>query len=124
MTVAKKTVSKDTQATNEVAKARQQRDEAERVPLKRMGKTETITVDDFDGPKEYTFFFPGLRKAHNIVDQSRMGNGVVDNDVYDGRLMKEVIVEPKTSWDYWDDHEGYGEVMEKADQFLGKWLRK
>jgi len=124
MTVAKKTVSKDTQATNEVAKARQQRDEAERVPLKRMGKTETITVDDFDGPKEYTFFFPGLRKAHNIVDQSRMGNGVVDNDVYDGRLMKEVIVEPKTSWDYWDDHEGYGEVMEKADQFLGKWLQK
>ncbi|WP_085763073.1 hypothetical protein [Levilactobacillus brevis] len=51
MTVAKKTVSQDTKATNEVAKARQKRDEVERMPLKRMGKTETITVDDYDGPK-------------------------------------------------------------------------
>ena len=120
MTVAKKTVSQDTKTTNEVAKARQKRDEVERMPLKRMGKTEKVTVKGQD----YTLFFPGLKKAHQIVDLSRMGNGVMDNSAYDEALMKQVIVDPKTDWDYWDDHEGYGEVMEKADQFLGKWLRK
>ncbi|ARW50296.1 MULTISPECIES: hypothetical protein [Levilactobacillus] len=124
MTEAKKTVSQDTKATNEVAKARQKRDEAERVPLKRIGKTETITVEDFDGPKDYTFFFPGLKKAHNLVDFARMGNGVIDNTTYNEGLMKTVIVEPKTDWDYWDEHDGYGKVMDEADRFLGEWLRK
>lgn len=124
MTVAKKTVSQDTKTTNEVAKARQKRDEVERMPLKRMGKTETITVDDYDGPKDYTFFFPGLKKAHNLVDFARMGNGVIDNTTYNEGLMKTVIVEPQTNWDYWDEHDGYGKVMDEADRFLGEWLRK
>ena len=124
MTVANKTVSQDTKATNEVAKARQKRDEVERMPLKRMGKTETITVDDYDGPKDYTLFFPGLKKAHNLVDFARMGNGVIDNTTYNEGLMKTVIVEPKTDWDYWDEHDGYGKVMDEADRFLGEWLHK
>lgn len=121
----KKTVSKDTKATTEVAQERQNRPEVTKMPMKRVGTTEDYTVKDADGNETtYTFFFPGLAKAEGIVDNARMGNGSISTRAYNQQLMDQVIVEPKTSWEYWEEHEGYREVMDEADSFLGKVLAK
>lgn len=76
---------------------------------------ETETIEGV----EYTFQFPGTRRTQQILDRSKM-TGVHSDEVFNDLLMKEVIVHPKTNWDYWDSHEGYREVMDKADRFLGK----
>lgn len=68
---------------------------------------------------EYTFQFPGTRRTQQILDRARM-TGVHSDEVFNELLMKEVIVNPKTDWDYWDAHKGYSEVMAAADRFLGK----
>ncbi|CAJ1226668.1 hypothetical protein [Lactiplantibacillus xiangfangensis] len=125
MTVAKKTISSDTKETNEVAKARQNRPESAKKPMARMGQTKEFTFKDSDGKETaYTFQFPGLRAAEELRDGSRMANGVVAASRYNEELMKQVIVDPKTDWNYWDEHEGYGEVMDQADSFLGGLLYK
>lgn len=68
---------------------------------------------------EYTFQFPGTRRTQQILDRSRM-TGAFSDEVYNDFIMKEVIVFPKTDWDYWDTHKGYREVMNAADRFLGR----
>jgi len=68
---------------------------------------------------EYTFQFHGTRRTQQILDRSRI-TGVHSDEIFYDFLMKEVIVHPKTDWDYWDTHKGYREVMNAADRFLGK----
>lgn len=68
---------------------------------------------------EYTFQFPGTKRTQQILDRARM-TGVHSDEVYNDLLMKEVIVHPKTTWDYWDTQKGYSEVMTAADRFLGQ----
>lgn len=120
-----KTVSKDTKATTEVAQVRQNRPEVTKMPMKRVGTTEDYTVKDAEGNETtYTFFFPGIAKAEELIDNARMGNGAISTRAYNQQVMAQVIVEPKTDWDYWEEHEGYSEVMDAADSFLGKILHK
>ena len=92
--------------------------EAEKTPMKKFGKQETHTV----GETEYKFQFPGVRAAQRILDNSKMGNGAFNDEAYHTQLMELVIVEPKTNWDFWDENEGYREVMALADNFLGRLL--
>lgn len=92
---------------------------AEKKPLNKLGKQETFEFGDV----EYTFQFPGVRRAQQILDASKsVGGGFVD-EAYHTLLMSEIIVEPKINWDYWDDNEGYLTVMNKADTFLGGLLK-
>ncbi|MFC6202573.1 hypothetical protein ACFP1L_11935 [Lactiplantibacillus nangangensis] len=117
----KKTVSKEAKETTEVAQARQNRPEVTKMPMKRVGTTEDYTYKDSDGNEtNYTFYFPGLAKAEGIIDSSRMGNGAIATRSYNQQLMDQVVVEPKTNWEYWEEHEGYSDVMDAADSFLGK----
>lgn len=90
--------------------------EEEKTPLKKFGKQETVTVEGV----EYKFQFPGIRKAQQILDASKMLNGVISDEAYNHQLMEIVIIEPKTNWDYWDENAGYREVMALADNFLGR----
>lgn len=92
--------------------------EEEKTPLKKFGKQETVIVEGV----EYKFQFPGIRKAQQILDGSKMLNGVISDEAYNHQLMETVIVEPKTNWDYWDENAGYREVMALADNFLGRLL--
>lgn len=65
----------------------------------------------------YTFTFPGMEKFQEVVDEySPYGQ----KDYYEA-IMENIII-PKISWDYWDNHSGYLEVMQAADQFLAKYL--
>jgi len=70
---------------------------------------------------EYTFQFPGTRKTQEILDDSS-GKGSFSNVKYHEDIMEHVIVNPRTTWDYWDENAGYREVMTLADNFLGRQL--
>lgn len=92
--------------------------ETEKTPLKKFGAQETFEVEG----AEYTLQFPGVRKAQQILDASKMVNNVYNDEAYNTQLMDLVIISPKVNWDYWDEHAGYREVMQKADNFLGRLL--
>lgn len=70
---------------------------------------------------KYTFQFPGTRRVQEILDESKGPNGIVET-IYNDKLMNEVIASPQTNWDYWDENEGYREVLNAADRFLGTLL--
>lgn len=93
--------------------------------LSKKGKQETFELKNDDGKVigKYTFQFPGVRRTQELIDEAKNVAGIVEDKKYNEALMKHVIVEPKVSWDYWDDHEGYRRVLEAADRFLGKLLR-
>jgi hypothetical protein len=92
--------------------------------LSKKGKQEKFELKDEDGNviKEYTLQFPGIRKTEELFDEARNAVGILEQKKYNELLMKHVIVEPKTDWDYWDENEGYRRVMDAADTFLGELL--
>lgn len=76
-------------------------------------KTETI------GGIEFTFQHPGMRQLVRITDQSKNKHGVLQAEQYYQQLMTHVIVDPKTGWDFWEEHEELmEEVMAAAVNFL------
>ena len=83
----------------------------------KFGKQEKQTA----GGVEYTFQFPGTRKVQEMLDGAKV-RGAFSDTVYNEQMMEHVIVSPKVDWDYWDEHDGYREVMDAADRFLGRLL--
>lgn len=81
----------------------------------KFGKQETYTNSGVD----YTFQFPGTRKTQEILDNSKGLGGVFSDTRYHEQLMEHVIVSPKVSFEYFDEQDGYREVMAAADLFLG-----
>lgn len=85
----------------------------------KFGKQENFTATD---GTEYTFQFPGTRKVQEMLDTSKV-RGAVSDLLYNEQIMEHVIVQPLgVNWEYWDEHEGYREVTEAADNFLGSLL--
>ncbi|MDF2657762.1 MAG: hypothetical protein K0Q94_553 [Paenibacillus sp.] len=71
------------------------------------------------GGVEYTFQFPGVRKAIQISDASKDRFGNLKSEPLYDQLMEHVIVEPRTNWDYWDENmEHMEEVFGTAFRFL------
>ncbi|PCZ07323.1 hypothetical protein AWL03_14540 [Listeria monocytogenes] len=104
----------------EAAQTAQKIPKSVKKPFNKFAKQEVYKASD--GTK-YTLQFPGTRRAQEILDESKNGYGVVVDSVYYERIMREVIVEPNgLDLDYWDEHEGYREVMNAADNFLGRLL--
>lgn len=77
-------------------------------------KQETIEVEGVT----YVLQHPGHRAKVRMEDAAQSKDGKFLSENYYGELMRHVIVEPKTSWDYWDQHEGFDDVMAKAITFL------
>ena len=68
---------------------------------------------------EYAFQFPGTRKTQEILDIAK-SPGFFSDKLYNEQLMEHVIVNPSNiNYEYWDEHDGYREVMAAADRFLG-----
>lgn len=68
---------------------------------------------------EYTFQHPGVREAVRLRDRSKNKHGQLVEEKYYNELMTHVIVQPKTSWGYFDDHsEAFDDVMLAATEFL------
>lgn len=71
---------------------------------------------------KYIFSFPGTKRVQEIIDESKGLNGQIVESVYNEKLMNEIIATPQTDWDYWDENDGYREVLAEADRFLGRLL--
>ncbi|PDO11574.1 MAG: hypothetical protein BLM47_00080 [Candidatus Reconcilbacillus cellulovorans] len=78
-------------------------------------RQKTVTI----GGIEFTFQFPGVRKALQMADESKDRYGNLLTEKYYGQIMEHVIVNPRTNWDFWDDHLDIMEdVFEAAFRFL------
>lgn len=86
--------------------------------VSKFGKQEVQTIEGV----EYTFQFPGTRKVQEMLDEASQ-RGSFSNTKYHEDIMEHVIVKPLgVNWEYWDENEGYREVMALADNFLGRQL--
>lgn len=116
----KKTTNTATKKDVAAAQAVQSVPKEVKKPLAKFGKQETYTAED---GTEYTFQFPGVRRAQEILDESKNMVGVIMETSYNEKLFDEVIVKPHgIDWEYWNENDGYREVMAAADNFLGRML--
>lgn len=68
---------------------------------------------------QYIMQFPGTRRVQEILDNS-MVRGQINETIYNEQLMEDVIVQPSgLTFEYWDENDGYREVMKETDRFLG-----
>ena len=73
-------------------------------------------TEEINGTK-YTFQFPGLRAVNEITDRSKNEHGVVQQTKIQEELFKHVIVEPKVSFDYFDEKpKDYKQVIQVAQE--------
>jgi hypothetical protein len=88
-------------------------------------KSDSITLTDEDGNeiKTYDFKWPGLVKYEQMNEKALNQYGVTtDSKMFEG-LMKNVI-QGDIDWKYWDEHEGYTEVMTAASDFVEQTFAK
>lgn len=69
---------------------------------------------------EYTFQRPSMHETVKMRDRCKDRNGELVEEKYYNEIMKYVVVEPKVDWEYWDDHEGFQEVMAEAIKFCNE----
>lgn len=97
--------------------------------MAKLGKQTEVTITedvlDKDGKKTdtvdvvYKLQHPGVKKATEILDATIVdGSGKTSITTMYEEYMKHVIVEPKTDWDYWEEHEGMQKVMGECATFL------
>ncbi|TES45655.1 hypothetical protein [Shouchella lehensis] len=92
--------------------------------MAKLGKTKEVTITEVDekgNEKEvvYTLQHPGVLKATEIIDATILdGSGKTSIKTMYDEYMKHVIVNPKTNWDYWEEHEGLQKVMGECASFL------
>ncbi|KRO15902.1 hypothetical protein [Lacticaseibacillus saniviri] len=93
----------------------------EPVKIDRLAHNEDYVFTDENGYEwHYTFQFPGIRKMQQMLDSSRLDNGVFSEALYNEMLCENVIVAPHgLTLDDFDTRPGYKEVMTAADLFCG-----
>jgi hypothetical protein len=81
-------------------------------------KSDEITLEDQDGNQTtYQMKWPGLEAVERMLDGATDSDGKLVNSVLYDSLMKHVIT-TKVDWKYWDEHDGYAEVMGEAEAFI------
>jgi hypothetical protein len=85
--------------------------------MAKKGSQKTIEVEG----KKYILQHPGTRFAVKMRDMAKDMNGQLVEEKYYEEIMKHVIFTEdgqRTNWDYWDENEGFNEVMKEAILFL------
>ncbi|MED4977223.1 hypothetical protein NST70_13675 [Weizmannia sp. FSL K6-0777] len=82
--------------------------------MAKIGEQKKVTIDGI----EYTLQFPGVREVVRMRDRNKNNVGQLVEEKYYEDVMKNVIVDPKTNWDYWEEHDGFKEIMDEAATFL------
>lgn len=82
--------------------------------MAKIGTKKQVTVEG----TEFTFQHPGTRAFAQIQDRIQTENGAPSNEKLSEEIFKHVIVEPKVDFEYFDEHEGYEEVLKEAFTFL------
>lgn len=79
---------------------------------------EFIVTNEQGEETKYLFQHPGVKGGVQLRGRAKDMNGNLDEEKYYGELMSKVIVQPKVNWDYWEENEGFQEVMKEASTFL------
>ncbi|KRI41016.1 hypothetical protein, partial [Acinetobacter baumannii] len=58
------------------------------------------------------------REYARIQDRAQTENGLPSTEKMAEEMFKHVIVDPKVSFDYFDEHDGFEEVLKEAMTFL------
>lgn len=83
-------------------------------------RSESIAVKDFDDTEvTYNFKFPGFQRIIKLQAEATADDGSLMTAEYYKGLMKHVITNEEVNFSYWDHHDGYAEVMQEADLFVG-----
>ncbi|MFC2948532.1 hypothetical protein [Virgibacillus sediminis] len=105
--------SRSTRQSNRAASLYlKQKSEVDKMP--KLGTKKTVEIEGI----EYTLQHPGTRAYAQIQDRIQLGGGKVSSEKMSEELFKHVVVEPKVSFEYFDEHDGYEEVVEEAMTFL------
>lgn len=87
-------------------------------PARKFGKQLTKTIQGV----KYTFVFPGVKAAIEILDRSKNAYGVRLDSAFYQEIMDNVIGAPHVDYEFFETHDGFLEVMNEADRFLGSLL--
>lgn len=69
--------------------------------------------------KKFILQHPGARASVQMRDRCKNRFGQIVEEKLYSEIMQHVIVEPKVSWEYFDEHpEIFDELMEKALLFI------
>lgn len=92
--------------------------------IDRLTAHEDWTYTDDNGYEwKYTFQFPGLKKAYEMLDDATMANGQIAKSILFDEYLKNVVVSEKlTSVDDLIDRPGVNELYDAIDSFLGQLL--
>ncbi|MED4715431.1 hypothetical protein [Bacillus badius] len=82
--------------------------------MAKIGTQKQVTVEGVD----YTLQHPGNREFTRIQDRAQTDQGTFSSEKWADEIMKHVVVEPKVSWEYFDEHDGFDEVIKEATTFL------
>ncbi|MED1677552.1 hypothetical protein P4V04_13095 [Bacillus subtilis] len=113
--MAKKKKSNARKQSNRAAFQYMQTKQAEGKPMSKFGKQKKVTIQG----TEYTLQHPGTRRMVELQDEAvNLNTGKPTSaDLYD-LYMKEVVVDPKVNYEYFDEHEGFMELMREVQSFL------
>lgn len=113
--MAKKKKSNAKKQSNRDAFQYMQTKQAEGKPMSKFGKQKKVTIQG----TEYTLQHPGTRRMVELQDEAvNLNTGKPTSaDLYD-LYMKEVVVDPKVNYEYFDEHEGFMELMREVQSFL------
>ncbi|MEK3847373.1 hypothetical protein NYE34_20990 [Bacillus sp. FSL R5-0418] len=83
--------------------------------MTKFGKQKKVTIQG----TEYTLQHPGTRRMVELQDEAvNLNTGKPTSaDLYE-LYMKEVVVDPKVNYEYFDEHEGFMELMREVQSFL------
>lgn len=71
----------------------------------------------------YTFQFPGVKKAYQMLDNARMDNGVTSTaELYDQYIQNVIVAPHGLTIESFDKRPGIEEVTDAIDTFLGEML--
>lgn len=89
--------------------------------IDRLGAHEEWTFEDANGYKwKYSFQFPGLKRAYEMIDNATMANGQIAKSIlFDEYLQNVVVSEKLTSVDDLTDRPGIDDLFNAIDSFLG-----
>jgi hypothetical protein len=72
------------------------------------------------GDKKYILQHPGIKYCVKMRDTAKSATGVLMEEKYFEQMMEHVIFTEegkRTDWDYWDENEGFDEVLKEAINF-------
>ena len=88
--------------------------------VSRFGEQKVVEIKQEDGSVEkFTLQYPGIRVVLDLYDNAQMANGNLSRTAFADQAFAEVVVDPvKLDLDYFDEHDGFNELLDQIAEFL------